>query len=186
MAAVTPKLMTAEEFLGSPEPADGSKQELVQGVIATMPPPGFLHGRVQTNTSSLLWVHARKHKVGQVVVESGLITERDPDTVRGPDISFWSKERLPLDQPPPVGYPDVAADLCVEVLSPGMTVARMWAKVQEYFNRGVRMVWIIDPENRTVTVYRSPHEARLLHESAMLSGEDVVPGFICRVSELFE
>ena len=85
----------------------------------------------------------------------------------------------------PEGYPDVAADLCVEVLSPGNSLRRIREKLREYFARGVRMVWIIDPEDRTITVYRSVDEGRLLHENATLDGEDVLPGFSCRVAEFF-
>jgi Uma2 family endonuclease len=59
-------------------------------------------------------------------------------------------------------------------------------KLREYFTRGVRMVWIVDPEDQTVTVYRSPDEGRLLHESTTLTGEDVIPAFSCPVAAFFE
>ena len=185
MATVAEKLITAEEFAKMPNPPDGSKQELVKGVIVTMPPPGFDHGVCQVRVANLVDTHARTNKQGRVTVETGLVTEQDPDTVRGPDVSFWSLERLPLDKRPK-GYPDVAADLCVEVLSPRKRLRIIKEKIREYFARGVRMVWVVDPEDRTVTAYRSPDEGRVLHESAILTGEDVLPGFTCRVSELFE
>jgi Uma2 family endonuclease len=130
--------------------------------------------------------HVRSNRLCRIVVESGLLTERDPDTVRGPDVSFWSAERLPLDQNP-TGYPDVAADLCVEVLSPSNTLKKILEKMRKYFTIGVRMVWIIvDPEDRTIRVYRSPEQGHIYHETATFSGEDVLPGFTCKVSELFE
>jgi Uma2 family endonuclease len=132
----------------------------------------------------LLRHFANAHHLGRVTVESGVVTERDPDTVRGPDVSYWSYERLPADQEPE-GYPEVAADLCVEVLSPSDRPGKMREKVREYFTRGVRMVWLIDSDDRNVWVYRAPDEARVLHESATLSGEDVLPGFTCRVADLF-
>jgi Uma2 family endonuclease len=185
MATVT-KPITAEEFIAMPELADGSRQELVRGEIVMLPPPGFEHGDVQLGVGSLLRQYVRSHGLGRVTVESGVITERDPDTVRGPDVAFWSKERLPLDQPRPRGYPEAAADLCVEILSPGNRPGAVRDKVCEYLNRGVRLVWVVDPENHSVTVYRSPDEGRLLHETATLSGEDVLPGFSSRVAELFE
>jgi Uma2 family endonuclease len=178
-------LLTAAEFAQVPKPPDGSTQELVRGVVITKSPPGFEHGHIQGNTFYLLKHHVRPHKLGRVTVESGMLTERDPDTVRGPDVAFWSAERLPLDQPLPRGYPEVAADLCAEILSPSNRLAQIREKMREYFNRGVRMVWVIDPEDRTVTVYRSPDEGRLLHESATLTGEEVVPGFQCLVAEFF-
>jgi Uma2 family endonuclease len=184
MVTVAQKLITAEEFAEMPDPVDGSKEELVRGVIVTMPPPGFRHGATQVRVTSILDQFARPRKLGRVTVETGVITERDPDTVRGPDVSYWSAERLPLDQEPQ-GYPDVPADLCVEVLSSAKAMRRVREKIREYFTRGVLMVWIVDPEERTVTVYRSPDEARLFHESATLTGDDVLPGFACPVSELF-
>ncbi len=168
-----------------PEPPDGSKEELVRGVIVTMPAAGFRHGVCQTNAAFLLKSHTRATRSGRVTVESGLPTEQDPDTVRGPDVAFWSAERLPLDQMPEV-YPDVAADLVVEVLSPGSRRQAVQDKIREYLNRGVRMIWIVDPEARSVTVYRQASEGRLLWEDATLTGEDVLPGFQCRVAEFFE
>lgn len=185
MATVAEKLITAEEFIEMPDPRDGSKQELIRGVVVAMPPPGFNHGVCQLRVGGLMDHHARTNQQGRVTVESGVITERDPDTVRGPDVSFWSKERLPFHLKPK-GYPDVAPDLCVEVLSPFKKLRLLLQKLKEYFERGVRMVWIIDPEERTVTVYRSATEGKILHESATLSGEDVLPGFSCRVADLFD
>src|SRR5436190_1407007 len=117
MIASGPTLMTAEEFAQRPKRPDGWREELVRGEIVTTPPPGFAHGMYQINVGALLHNYVRRHKLGRVVVESGVVTEREPDTVRGPDVSYWSKEILPLDETPS-GYPDVPADLCVEVLSP--------------------------------------------------------------------
>jgi Uma2 family endonuclease len=184
MATATQKLITAEQFVRMPAPPDGSKQELVRGVIVTMPPPGFRHGLRQVRVSRLLDEFATRNRLGRVTVESGVVTEHDPDTVRGPDVSYWSAERLPLDQEPE-GYPDVAPDLCAEILSPGNKGPRVRDKLREYFDRGVRMVWVVDPEDRTVIVYKSPDEGRFLHDTATLSGEEVLPGFSCRVGDLF-
>ena len=158
----------------------------MKGVVVREPIPGFEHGFVQANVGFLLHAYVRVHRLGHVTLGTGLVTERDPDTVRGPDVAFWSAVRLPLDQPKPRGYPDVAADLCVEVLSPDHRRREMRDKLREYFTRGVRMVWIVDPEDQTVTVYRSPDEGRLLHESTTLTGEDVIPAFSCPVAAFFE
>jgi Uma2 family endonuclease len=185
MSAIAHKLLTAAEFARLPNPADGAKQELVRGEVITMPPPGFRHGRGQVRIAGLLDRFVTAKQLGRITVETGLITELDPDTVRGPDVSFWSYERLPINIVPE-GYPDVAADLCVEILSPGDRLSRLREKIAEYFARGVRMVWVVDPENRSVTVYRSPTEEHVLSEGATLSGEDVLSGFTCLVSELFD
>jgi Uma2 family endonuclease len=186
MATVAEKLITAEQFARIPAPADGSKQELVRGVIVAMaPPPGFRHGLRQGKVYKLIDNYATSTKRGRAVVESGVRTEHDPDSVRGPDVSYWSVERLPLELEP-VGYPDVSPDLCVEVLSPSNTLKKILDKLHEYFASNVRMVWTVDPETRTVTVYRSADEGRVLHENATLNGDDVLPGFTCRVAEFFE
>jgi Uma2 family endonuclease len=185
MPTVSEKLITAKEFSRMPNPQDGARQELVRGVIVTMPPPGFRHGLRQGKVYKILDQYGTSTRHGRAVVESGMVTDRGPDTVRGPDVSYWSAERLPFDVEPE-GYPDTSPDLCVEVLSQGNQLAKIIEKLREYFASNVRMVWVVDPEDRTVTVYRSADESRLLHESAMLSGEDVLPGFSCRVGELFE
>jgi len=184
MASVTSKLVTAEEFFRMPPPSDGAKLELIRGEVVNVCRPGFRHGRRQLRIGNLLdqFGHSTGH--GRATVETGIVTEQGPDTVRGPDVSYWSVARLPLDLEP-VGYPEIAPDLCVEVLSPSNRFARILEKLREYFARGVRMVWVVDPEDRTVAVYRSPDEGRIFHESATLSGDDVLPGFSCRVAELF-
>src|SRR5437899_2132623 len=146
MATVAQRLITAEEFARMPDPADGAKQELVRGEIITMPPPGFDHGLCQGRIYALLDAHVRSHQLGRVTVETGLVTEREPDTVRGPDVAYWSYERLPRNQRPQ-GYPDTAADFCVEALSPKKRLRQIREKIREYFERGVRMVWVVDPED---------------------------------------
>lgn len=184
MSSVVPKLMTAEEFLHMAPPTDGTKVELVRGELLQVCRPGFRHGRTQLRIGAILdqFGHSKQH--GRAVVETGMVTERSPDTVRGPDVSYYSIQRLPLDQDPE-GYPDVAPELCVEVLSPSNRVSPIREKMGEYFQRGVRIVWIVDPEDRTVAVYRSLDEGHIFHETATLTGEDVLPGFSCRVGDLF-
>jgi Uma2 family endonuclease len=185
MAIVATPLLTAEEFAALPPPADGSKQELVRGVVVIMaPPPNFGHGQCQATVCIVLGNYVRANRLGRITVESGLRTEYDPDSVRGPDVAFWSKERLPLDQTPEV-YPEVAADLCVEILSPSNTRTGMTEKIREYFTSGVRLVWVVDPEQRTVTIYRQPGDGKVLWDDATLTGEDVLPGFTCPVAEFF-
>ncbi len=184
MSGVATRAITAEEFARMPAPPDGSKLDLVRGELVTVCRPGFRHGLRQGRVGGILDQFGRANRHGRAVVETGIVTERGPDTVRGPDVSYWSAERLPLDQEPE-GYPEMAPDLAVEVLSPSNRVAKIREKMAEYFQRGVRMVWIVDPEDRTVAVYRSLDEGRILHETATLVGEDVLPGFSCGVSELF-
>jgi Uma2 family endonuclease len=180
--AAQKKLLTAEEFFLLPDPDDGSQQELVRGEIITMPPPGGMHGVSCNKVGRRLGNFVEEGDRGTVASnDTGFITERGPDSVRGPDVAYWSKEKLPVV---PVGYIEVAPDLLVEVLSPSNTWKQIRAKLKEYFAKGVRLVWVIAPEDRTLTIYRTLDEGRLLHETATVTGDEVLPGFTCRVSDL--
>jgi Uma2 family endonuclease len=183
MSTATQKLITAEEFFHMPEPPDGSRQELVRGVIETMPPPGGQHGYTCAKISRQIGNYVEDRQLGTVVCnDTGWISERAPDTVRGPDVSFWHRQRLPVI---PKGYIEVTPDLVVEVVSPSDHYARIQKKVKHYLEKGVRLVWVMDPEDRSVTVYRAERMMSILSENETLGGEDVLPDFTCRVAELF-
>ena len=184
MSTATAQLLTAEEFLVLPEPNDGSKLELVRGKVVTMTGPGVEHGEVQVNVAFAIKLCLNQNRIGRVMTERRIITERKPDTVRGPDVSYYSKERLQLDQRV-VGIHTEVPDLCVEIVSPSNTKKELRAKIKEYFFAGVRMVWIVDPEYRSVEVLRAPDEGRTLYDDATFDGGDVLPGFACKVSDLF-
>ncbi|MCI0456405.1 MAG: Uma2 family endonuclease [Gemmataceae bacterium] len=182
MATVSQKLITAEEFARMPDPPDGSRQELVQGVVVTMPPPGGQHGVCCSKIDRRLGTFVELNKLGNVCCnDTGFITERNPDSVRGADIAFWSRERLPEA---PRGHIEAVPDLAVEVVSPDDHFARVQRKVLHYMARGVRLLWVVDPEDRSVTVYRPDRLPHILNEADVLSGEDVLPGFTCRVADL--
>jgi Uma2 family endonuclease len=181
MSTVAQKLLTAEEFFLLPEPPGGLQQELVRGEVLNMPPPGTLHGVTQMKTGRRLGNFIDAGPGGTLASESGFVTERAPDSVRGPDLSYWTKERL---REIPVGYAVISPDMIVEVLSPSNTTKKILEKLREYFVKGVRLVWVISPEDRTLTIYRQADEGRLLHETAVVTGEEVLPGFECKVSDL--
>lgn len=184
MSTVAQKLLTAEEFFRLPKPADGSQQELAKGEIVTMRPPGGMHGVCCSKIVCKLGNHIdTPDGPGGTLTcnDAGFITERHPDSVRGPDVSWWSKDRL---AEVPVGYIEIAPDMLVEVLSPSNSWKQIRTKIKEYFAKGVRLVWVIAPEDRTLTIYRTPDEGRVLHETATVTGEEVLPGFSCRVSDL--
>jgi Uma2 family endonuclease len=182
MSQATQKLITADEFFHMPEPADGSRQELVRGVIETMPPPGTLHGVCCLKVGRVVGNFVESKGLGTVASnDAGFITERDPDTVRGADVAFWSRQSLPTV---PRGYAGVPPDLAVEVVSPEDHFSRLTRKVVHYLEHGVRLLWVIDPEDRSLTVYRSDQPLRILGEGDTLSGEDVLPGFTCRLADL--
>jgi Uma2 family endonuclease len=178
----TGKLITAEEFFLMPNPPDGSRQELVRGVVITMPPPGGRHGVCCLRVGRRIGNYVDENRLGTTASnDTGFISERGPDSVRGPDVSFWSKERL---TEVPEGYIEISPDLAVEVVSPSDHFSRINRKIREYLDKGVRLIWIVDPEDRTVTVYRTGQESTILTESQTLDGADVLPGFSCKVADL--
>jgi Uma2 family endonuclease len=183
MTPTTGKLITAEEFLRMPRPPDGSRQELVRGVIETMPPPGGLHGARCWRVARRLGNFVEEHGIGHVFInDTGFVSERGPDTVRGPDVSFWSKQRL---SEIPEGYIEIPPDLAVEVVSPTDHYSHVRRKVREYLDKGVRLIWVVDPFDRSVTVYRSLKDEDILTDTQTVDGSDVLPGFSCRVADLF-
>ena len=148
-----------------------------------MTPAGSEHGFME---SELAW-HLRnfvvERKLGWVMTgEVGIYTRRNPDRVRGADIVFVSKERLPE---PPKGFLEVAPELVVEIISLGDRWQDVRDKLEEYFAIGVRWVWIVEPENRAVLVFRSPSQIQKLGEQDTLRGEGVLEGFELPLAELF-
>jgi len=134
----------------------------------------------------MLWHFVTTRKLGLVFgAETGFIIRRDPDTVRAADTEFVSNERLKKHGRPSRGFYPVAPDLAVEVLSPDERRDDIDAKFEEWFSGGARMVWYVNPWRKTVTVYRSLRDIRILTERDSLDGEDVVPGFSWPVADIF-
>jgi Uma2 family endonuclease len=182
VTAAPQKLITAEEFFRMPDPSDGSRQELVRGVILTAPLPGARQGACCARVGRRVGDFADERRLGAVCLGSGFITERSPDTVRSADVSFRSRERLPEM---PDGYSDIVPDLAVKVVSPNDLYTRVQTKLRHYLTHGVRMVWLVDPEDRSVSVYHVSKPMSILTENDTLTGEDVLPGFTCPVASLF-
>jgi Uma2 family endonuclease len=173
--------LTIEEFERLPD--DGWRLELVRGQVVREPPTGFEHGGVAFRIGSLLLRFVDEHTLGMVVgTDSGFVLADEPPTVRAPDVAFVSEDRLAFD---PKRFAPLAPDLAVEVLSPSNTMSEIQEKVLDYLDAGTRLVWIADPSSRTITVYRSRDEIRLIPADGELDGGDVLPGFRCKASELF-
>ncbi len=177
--------LTAKDLWALSEP-DG-KYELVDGRIVEMAPPGGIHGRVTARISSRLQEHVRQHGGGEVLVgDVGFVLHlpADPERVRGPDVAFVSRERLPEGRVPE-GFLQGAPDLAVEVLSPSDTSVDVQQRVRDFLEGGARLVWVMAPQARTVTVYRADGSARLLKDQEALDGEDVLPGLTISLGEVF-
>lgn len=177
------KLLKAED-LYEIEAEDGCTYELVRGELVRVTPPGGWHGEVSVETTWHLRTYLSDHPIGRMYTETGFILARDPDIVRGPDVAFVREERLP---PPEErgGFLPLAPDLAVEVISPWDRSAEVHEKVLEYLAAGTRLVWVVHPRGRTVTVYRPDGSARVLREGDELDGEDVLPGFRLPVAAIF-
>lgn len=172
-------VMTGEDLLRMPR---GRKRyELVKGELIEGVLPGGEHGERCGRIGCLLGDFVDAHQLGRVGVESGFYTSRNPDSVRGPDAFFISKERLDPDIEVR-GYYEVVPDLVVEVISPGDTFAEVMEKVDEYLAVGVRLVWLVDVRRRTVVVHPG---GQVLRETDTLTGADVLPGFSVPVARLF-
>jgi Uma2 family endonuclease len=186
MATVASKLMTADEFFDwvhTPE-NDGRFFELERGEVIEMPPPGKLHGFVCANISCIHWIYARQRKKGYVCSnDTGVIVERDPDTVRGVDVTFYEDAKTAADM-----EQKYAADppvLAVEVVSPNDRTNRTLRRVAELLKIGVREVWVIDPQARDVSICRTGRNPEILSFDKELVTTEILPGFRGRVSEFF-
>jgi len=176
-----PVRMTAEELLHTSIP--DKRVELIRGVLVVREPAGYRHGRVSMNLAFLLSKHVEGTEAGQVVSgDTGFKLTSDPDTVRAPDVALISRERLP--DPQTRGFPALGPDLVVEVLSPEDRPGETLAKVGEWLEGGARLVWVIDPERRVARVYRQDGTETHVADSAMLEGEDVLPGFSCTLTSI--
>jgi Uma2 family endonuclease len=182
MSATT--LLTADQLLQMPQ--DGFRYELVSGELTKMSPAGLEHGVVEGRIHALLGYHVLKHKLGEIPgADTGFRLCSDPDTVRVPDVAFICTERYRAVERKQA-FCEGPPDLAIEVVSPNDTHSEVDAKVKGWLDAGTRMVWVASPAWRTVTVYRSTTDITTLTEKDDLDGEDVVPGFRCRVSEIFE
>jgi Uma2 family endonuclease len=181
--ATTTQVVSAEDLMRLPD--DGFRYELVKGELVKMPPAGSAHGNSAMKLGWRLAHHVETNRLGVVfAAETGFRISSDPDTVRGIDIAFVSQRRIE-EVGDVQGYWPGAPDLAVEVISPGDTYTEVEEKVEAYLQAGSKAVWVVNPQRRTVAVYRSLSDVAILLERDMLDAGEVVPGFQCRVSEIF-
>ncbi len=163
---------------------DDHRYDLVRGELWRMAPAGFRHGAIAGAAAQFLRDFASKHDLGVVLgAETGFRLARDPDTVLAPDAAFVRRDRLP---PPDqrAGFPDLAPDLVVEVVSPSDRADQVNEKVVSYLDAGVPLVWVVYPDTRTVAVHAPDGTVRLMREADELDGGDVLPGMRLPVADL--
>lgn len=169
--------MTLEEFLQS----DLERYEYVKGELIPMPPTSGEHGDISMSLVLYLTPYVYENQLGRVYTsDTGF---QIGDRVLMPDIAFVSSARLPEDRRKAFSIPP---DLAVEVVSPTDAQFRVVEKALVYLSAGTRLVWVIEPIAKTVTVYRSETDIKTLTREDTLTGEDVVEGFSCKVSQLFK
>lgn len=169
--------ITLEEFLAT----DYESYEYVKGQLVPMSITTMMHGEISSNIVFLLSKHVRQNQLGCIYTAG--TTFRTGESGRKPDAAFVSKIRIPENTRQASPIPP---DLAVEVVSPSDKVYDVQEKALEYLDAGTQMVWVIEPIARTITVYRSPSDIKILTINDTLTGEDVVEGFQCAVAEIFE
>jgi Uma2 family endonuclease len=186
MSTIATKLITAQEFfewIQRPENRD-KECELVRGEIVEMTKPGKRHGLVCSNIDRILGNFAQQRKKGYPCAnDTGLVVDRDPDTVRGPDIVFF-EDAISYDEVEK-GFGEKPPLLAVEVLSPTDTAGKMNQRILDQLDFGTALVWVVDPEARNVTVFRPGKQPYRVSGDQELTGDDALPDFRCKVAEFF-
>ena len=182
--AVTERLLTAEDYSRLADP--GHPTELVRGRVIEVSRPSTQHGYYAGNISRLLGNYVHENKLGRVVInDSGIVTERGPDTVRGADVAYYSYERLPRG-PIPDGYVAVLPELVFEVRSPNDRWPRIYRKVSEYLEAGVSVACVLDPELQVLVVYRPDELNQTLEADDLFTLPALLGDFSVAVREFLE
>ena len=176
-------LLTAEDL--ERMHGDGLRGELIRGVFHEKMSTGLLHGVIAFRIGASLLDHAKRSQPGIVAgTDVGVLLELGPDTVREPDVAFVPAHRVPaggITQ----RFTTVVPDVVAEVASPSDGPGELAEKARMWLSLGVRLVWVVQPETRTVDVHRTGQPAVVLGENAVLSAPDVLPGFEYPLSSLF-
>ena len=164
----------------------GLRCELIRGVFCETMAAGQEHGEIVINLGTALANFVKPRRLGRLMAsDTGIRLERDPDTVREPDLAFISADKLPLNVRNP-GYSDTVPDLVVEIVSPEDRPSAVNDKALMWRRYGVRLVWVVDPDTRTIEVHRESGVMITLTEDDTLDGDVVLPGFRCAVSMVFD
>lgn len=176
-------LLTADDLMRLY--SEGVRGELVRGVLHETMTAGHRHGRIVMRLGTHLFNFAEPRGLGSLVAsDSGVWLERDPDTVREPDIAYTSAEKIPLDADIP-GYAEAVPDLVVEVKSPSDSRRHAHGRGRMWVDYGVPLVWVLYPETRTVEVHRPGLTPTVIGPDGELDGADILPGFTCTLDSVF-
>jgi Uma2 family endonuclease len=183
MATAT-RLITAEEYARLPD--RGVPTELVRGEVVEMNVPFPRHGQVCVKIARIIGDFADDHEIGHVLSnDAGIVTERDPDTVRGGDVWYVSYQKVPKGSLPN-SYLPIPPDIVFEVLSKHDRWPDVYTRVAEYLNAGVAVVCVVDPRDETVRLYFPDAPEIVLTAADELTFPNQLPGFSVLVQRLFE
>lgn len=179
------RLFTAADVAVMPRnlPSGDVRYELHDGRLITMPPPGARHGRRQARFAAYLLTQGEQPGHGEAYAEVGVLLRRTPDHLLAPDAAFLTTDQLPPNLSPE-GYLLTVPALVVEVRSKNDYQPEIDAKVNDYLTAGVRLVWVADPDARTVTVYQSGATPVVFAAADTLTALPVIPGFAVSVGDL--
>jgi Uma2 family endonuclease len=164
---------------------DDDRYDLIRGELYRMSPASARHGEITLEIAWRIKTFVNERRLGTVyAAETGFLLGRDPDTLLAPDVAFVRADRLP-ERTQQHGYLALAPDLVVEVVSPSDTSRYVSDKVLTYLDAGCRLVWVVEPERRTVTVWTPERTARVMMAADTLEGGQVLPGLTLAVAAIF-
>lgn len=181
------RLLTSADLAAMPDqlPSGPVDFELHQGRLVLMSPPGRRHCNLQARIASALISQGEERGHGEAGTEGGVILSKNPDTVVGPDALFVAKRSMPIRESPE-GYLETIPELIVEIRSKNDTLAEFNRKVADYFQAGVQLVWMVDPQSKTVAEHRPGAATRKLTVADTLQCDDIIPGFALSLAEFFK
>ncbi|CAN5511773.1 hypothetical protein BH11PLA2_BH11PLA2_09000 [soil metagenome] len=183
MVAELPRLLDPDDLLDMP---DGDNYELIDGVLVEKE-MGARASMIAMSLGAMLYNFVKLHRLGHVFdADAGYVCfPNHPKTVHKPDYSFVARGRFPGNSIPN-GHITFAPDLAIEVISPENRYEEIDDKLALYRSAGVRLVWVVVPSTQKAYIYRANGTLDEVGPDGSLSGEDVIPGFSCRIAEIFE
>jgi Uma2 family endonuclease len=181
MATTIAAPLTLEEF--SQLPDDGVRHEISEGELITIPGPKSLHRRIVRKVFKVIETALEKSDYGEAIPEAGYVLSNDPVTVRQPDVSVLSTERIQSTAPD--DYFEGAPELAVEVVSPSDSAEDLEIKLEQYLQSGAKEVWILYPRTRRLHLFRPGNQLRMLDETQTLDAAELLPGFSVKVADVF-
>ncbi len=178
----TKTLLSLADYAALPE--DGKRYELVKGELVELTFPNWKHSSIQAFLFGKLSAYLDRDPVGKVGNDFGFILGRDPDTLRGPDLYFVTTERA--SHVAPDSWMEGAPNLAVEIMSPSNSRVEIDAKVEQYLAAGADLVWVVDPEQRTIETIGSSGKRTILTDEDELTSRVLLPDFSVSVRDILD